>query len=72
MCIRDRQEGGARNLVGPVFYGDDPSAEVLGLLYGHDLPGLITKNIAKKKIESDFLSKKDLNRIFEQKTFSKN
>ncbi len=40
------QEGGARNLVGPVFYGDDPSAEVLGLLYGHDLPGLITKNIA--------------------------
>jgi len=39
-------EGGARNLVGPIFYGDDPSAEVLGLLYGHDLPGLITKNIA--------------------------
>ncbi len=39
-------EGGARNLVGPIFYGDDPSAEVLGLLYGHDLPGLITKKIA--------------------------
>ena len=39
------QEGGARNLVGPIFYGDDPSAEVLGLLYGHDLPGLITKEV---------------------------
>lgn len=39
------QEGGARNLVGPIFYGDDPSTVVLGRLYGHDLPGLITKNI---------------------------
>ena len=30
-------------MIGPIFYGDDPSAEVLGELYSHELPGLITK-----------------------------
>ena len=40
-----QDRGGSRNLIGPLFYGDDPSADVLGLLYGHDLPGLITKEI---------------------------
>lgn len=37
--------GRLANMQGPLFYGDDPSADVLGLLYGHDLPGLIRKNI---------------------------
>ncbi|MCL5019978.1 MAG: hypothetical protein M1426_05900, partial [Patescibacteria group bacterium] len=36
---------GTENTIGPLLYGDDPSANVLGLLYGHDLPGLIYKEI---------------------------
>ena len=36
---------GTSNTLGPLLYGDDPSADVLGLLYGHGLPGLITKEI---------------------------
>lgn len=36
---------GTENTIGPLLYGDDSSAEVLGQLYGHDLPGLIYKEI---------------------------
>lgn len=34
---------GTSNKLGPVFVGDDPSAEVLGTLYGFGEQGLITK-----------------------------
>ena len=36
---------GTQTSIGPLFYGDDPSADVLGLLYGHGTQGLITKKI---------------------------
>ena len=39
------RDAGVRNMIGPIFYGDDPSAEVLGDLYSHELPGLITKKV---------------------------
>ena len=31
--------------IGPVLVADDPSAQILGMLYGYDLPGLVYKEI---------------------------
>ena len=36
---------GTSNTIGPLFYVDDSSADVLGLIYGYDLPGLVSKKI---------------------------
>jgi hypothetical protein len=36
---------GSKNEIGPLFYPDDPDANVLGIIEGHGVPGLVLKNI---------------------------
>jgi len=36
---------GSKNTIGPLLYPNDPAAAVLGMLQGHDVPGLVLKNI---------------------------
>lgn len=38
-------EPAPENVVGPVFYGDDPDAEVLGILEANNKPGLVRKEV---------------------------
>ncbi|MCL5019137.1 MAG: beta-galactosidase [Patescibacteria group bacterium] len=43
--ISEKSTFGTKNEIGPVFYGDDPSAAILGALKVNGKPGLITKTV---------------------------